>query len=209
MGLHLITKSENTGGGFGYLSYKATGSLWTYRDMVFKSMKVKPDDVAFGQAVIDLENIQTGWAAFQKAAAPEWVMDASIDNPAPKPTEAASNGGDWKRGFKVFLYSQQMFPDDNGVACFSTSATGANMGMAQLYDEWDANKQDGMLPVIQIKDVLAESIGKGNTTVPVFEIVKHIAPPAQLLAVSAPISENVMPTQPASAASTVEEPEFA
>lgn len=83
------------------------------------------------------------------------------------------------------------------------------MGMAQLYDEWDANKQDGMLPVVQIKDVLAESIGKGNTTVPVFEIVKHIAPPAQLLAVSAPISENVMPTQPASAASTVEEPEFA
>ena len=209
MGLHLTTPSENTGGSFGYLSYKATGSLWIYRDMTFKSIKVKPDDTAFGQAAIDLENIQTGWASFQKGAPPVWVMDDDIENPIAKPSEPAENGGDWKRGFKVSLYSQQMFTDDDGVACLSTNAVGIGMGIAQLYEAWENNKQDGMVPVVQIKDVLAEAVGKGNTTVPVFEIVKQIAPPEQLLAVSAPISLNTGSIQAASAQEfSVNEPEF-
>jgi hypothetical protein len=81
------------------------------------------------------------------------------------------------------------------------------MGMGQLFEAWEQSRQDGMLPVVQIRDVEAASVGQGNTTVPVFEIVKHIAPPQQLLNVSAPISQVAGATT--SAVSTVEEPEFA
>ena len=207
MPLNLVTPSENSGGNFGFLSYKATGSLWSYRDETFKSIKVKPDDKVFTQAVFDLENIQTGWAAFTKGAPPIWVMDESIEQSAPKPLQEAENGGAWKRGFKVYIFSQQMFAQDDGVACWSTNATGANMGMGQLFEAWEQSRQDGMLPVVQIRDVEAASVGQGNTTVPVFEIVKHIAPPQQLLNVSAPISQVAGATT--SAVSTVEEPEFA
>lgn len=209
MGLHLTTPSENTGGSYGYLSYKATGSKWVYRDMEFRSFKQGANDVQFGQCAIDLENIQTGWAAFQKGASPEWIMDDSIEKPAAKPSEPASNGGDWKRGFKVFMYSSQMFTEDNGVACLSTNATGIGMGISQLYDEWEKSKQDGMVPVVQIKEVLDQSVGKGNTTVPVFEIVKQIAPPEPLLAVSASISQQGQTQATSAAEFQVDEPEFA
>lgn len=209
MGLHLTTPSENTGGSYGYLSYKATGSKWVYRDTEFRSFKQGPNDLQFGQCAIDLENIQTGWAAFQKGASPEWIMDESIEKPAPKPSEPANNGGDWKRGFKVFMYSSQMFTEDDGVACLSTNATGIGMGISQLFDDWEKSKQDGMVPIVQIKEVLDQAVGKGNTTVPVFEIVKHIAPPEQLVTVSASISQQGQ-TQAASAAEfKVDEPEFA
>ncbi len=59
----------------------------------------------FTQAIIDLANIKTGWCYIAEATAPEWVMDASLSMPAAKPID----GRDWKRGFKVNVFSKSLF----------------------------------------------------------------------------------------------------
>ena len=95
-----LQNDENTTGG--YIKYMASTGTW------MKSEKM-PDgnfgdvEFKFHQAVFDLANIQTGWGLLQKGQAPEWVMDESISKRALKPTD----GREWKRGFKVSIFSQQ------------------------------------------------------------------------------------------------------
>ena len=114
----------NNGGDFiAHIRYMASTSSWTM------SSENGQKPFTFTQAVIDLENIQTGWGSFIEGQAPQWVMDASLTSPANKPAE-----GEWKRGFKVMVFSKTMFVDE---PCreLATTATGAVMGISNLYEQ--------------------------------------------------------------------------
>lgn len=155
----------------GYIRYMASTSSWQMRGEPFN----------FTQAVFDLPNISTGWCLIEAGQAPEWVMDASLEQRATRPS-----GEGWKRGFKVNVYSKTMFGDEEPVKEWATNSTGATMAIQQLYADWEASKQEGKLPVVEFAGATPTKVGKGNTTVPTFKIIKYVDVPAEMN--TAPIS---------------------
>jgi hypothetical protein len=71
----------NTGGGSftPYINYMASIQGW---EMSGEDGK---QNFTFKQAVFDLNSIQTGWQRWPEGGTPEWVMDESVEIPAPKP----------------------------------------------------------------------------------------------------------------------------
>ena len=107
-----MTLNLNNGDFTPHIRWMASTSSW----------KISTDDghqpVTWKQAIFDLGNIQTGWGIFNKGEAPEWIMDSSLTQKAPRPQD----GREWKRGFKLSLFSESAF---GGVREFATTATGA------------------------------------------------------------------------------------
>lgn len=155
-----------------FIRYGASTGTWEksekdengdYRNVAFE----------FDKAVFDLSTIQTGWAVFARGMSPEWVMDESLTKQASKPND----GREWKRGFKVDIYSDKMF---DGVVEWSSNSTGASMGIADLYSAYEETAQDGKLPVVKFEGVKAIKVGIGGTNVPQFKIVKMTDVPQAL-----------------------------
>tara|TARA_X000001388_G_scaffold26529_1_gene18677 strand:- start:1816 stop:2388 length:573 start_codon:yes stop_codon:yes gene_type:complete len=155
-----------------FIRYMASIGSWSkseknengdYQDVKFE----------FSQAVFDFSNIRTGWAVFAKGMSPEWVMDESLTEQASKPDD----GREWKRGFKVDIFSQQMF---GGTVEWSSNSTGASMGIADLYSAYEKQAEDGKLPAVKFTGVKPVKVGMGSTNVPLFEITKMVATPEEL-----------------------------
>ncbi len=138
------------------------------------------ENVTWQHAMFDLAGIQTGWGIFAEGEAPEWVMDPSLAQKAEKPQD----GREWKRGFKLNIYSQSAF---GGVREFATTATGAGIGIQQLYEQFElhAAKYPGKVPVVEFCGATPTKIGKGNTNVPAFKIVRWDDRPVDLPATPA------------------------
>jgi len=187
MGLNL----HNGGGDFTpHIRFMASTSSWRM------SAEGGPVDFDFTQAVFDLDQIKTGWCCIAEGEAPEWVMDASLEQPAAKPTD----GRDWKRGFKVDVFSPKMFGDEQPVRELGTNATGACMGIQALYADYESQvgKNAGKVPVVKFNGATPTKVGKGNTNVPKLEIDKWVDRPADL-----PIEDNqksAQQSEPAQAA---------
>ena len=179
-----------------HIRYMASTSSWSM------STENGMQPFTFEQAVFDLENIQTGWAFFGAEQAPEWVMDQSLSQMAPKPQD----GREWKRGFKINVYSQKMFGEQQPVREFATSATGAVMGIDDLYTQYESQKDAnaGKLPVVAYKGATPKKVGKGNTTVPQLEIIKFVDRPDELKdGVPVPANQSAnQSVQPAQASSS-------
>ena len=124
-----------------------------------------PREVEIENVVIDLENIKQGWGRFAEGEAPEWIWDNG--KRAPRPTE------DHKRGFSVVLFSPRTFGDDAPSREWSSTATGAIKGLESLYAEFELKREDnpGKLPVVAYLGSTAVRVGKGNTSIPNFQIV--------------------------------------
>lgn len=133
------------------------------------------DPVEWQHAIFDLAGIQTGWGMFNEGEAPEWVMDPSLTQKAPVPLD----GRDWKRGFKLNLFSVSKF---GGAREFATTATGACKGIAALYNafEGEASSHPGKVPVVAFEGATPAKIGKGNTNIPKLRIVRWANRPAEL-----------------------------
>ena len=169
MGLNLNTDS---GSSKRFIRYMASTGSWIKSDQNENGDYVNVT-FEFGKAVFDFANIRTGWAVFATGVKPEWVMDESLTKQAPKPTD----GRDWARGFKVDIFSEKMF---GGVVEWSSNATGASMGIADLFSEYEKQAEDGKLPFVKFDGVKPVKVGRGNTNVPLFSIVKMVATPEQL-----------------------------
>jgi len=171
MGLNL----NNSGNFTPHIRYMASTSSWSY------STENGQQPFTFTQAVFDLENIKTGWGFFGEGQAPEWVMDASLSSVTPKPQD----GKEWKRGFKVNVFSKTMFGQES-VRELATTATGAVMAIDALYDEYEQKKagNEGKLPVVEFKGSVPKKVGKGNTTVPTLVVVKFVDRPNDFNSVS-------------------------
>ena len=70
-----------------------------------------------------------------------------------------------------------MFGQEIGLRTWSTTTTGSNIGFEKLYEEIHAQmgEQDGKYPVVEYSGSEAIKVGKGNTRVPQFKIVKWVA----------------------------------
>jgi len=158
-----------TGGGSAkpYIRYMASTSTWE------KSCEGGKEPFEFNKAVFDLANIKTGWCAFNEGQAPEWVMDESLEKTAPRP-----EGENWKRGFKVNIFSEGMFGGEP-VREWATNSAGGTMAIGDLYAEYEKVAKDGALPVVEYSGAKPVKVGRGNTTVPQFSIVKMVDTPQQ------------------------------
>lgn len=149
-----------------YLKYMASTSSWANKDGVVQLKK----------AIFDLEKIRTGWCLFTEGGAPEWVMDESLEKRAPRP----EGEGQWKRGFKVDVFSASAFGEEEPVAEWATNAFGATESIKKLHAEFLAEKQDGKVPVVEFQGSVPLKVGRGNTTVPTLVITKWVDRPAEL-----------------------------
>lgn len=164
----LSFSNSSSGGDYTpYVRYMASTSSWSTADGSFQ----------FKSAAFDLANIKTGWCYLAEGTPPEWVMDNSITDTAARP-----EGEGWKRGFKVNIFSPKMFGEEQPMREWGTSATGATMGIQQLYGEWEAMKpEDGQVAVVEYTSATPTKVGKGNTNVPNFTILKLIDRPGEML----------------------------
>jgi hypothetical protein len=162
----------NNGGDFTpHIRFLASTSSWT------QSSEGGQQAFQFSQAIFDLDNIQTGWNYIAEGEAPEWVLDPTISQMAPKPQD----GREWKRGFKINVYSASMFGTEP-VRELASSGTGVVMGITALYDQFEKERgtNAGLVPVVEYAGAVHTKVGKGNTSVPTLKIVKWVARPAAL-----------------------------
>lgn len=187
----------NNGGEFTpHVRWQASTSTWA------KSSEGGMEPFTFTQAIVDLENIQTGWGYFAQGEAPEWVLDQGAGQRAAVPDDRKDAEGRsvWKRGFKVNLFSNDLFGEDS-VREFATTTTGACMAIESLYEQYEAQKgaNAGKVPVVEFGGGQATKVGKGNTSVPQLTIVKWVDRPGELSGetsqpVSAPAANATAPT---------------
>ncbi len=170
----LMLNNGGSDGSNAFVRYMASTSSW---EMSADGGK-RP--FTFSKAAIDLAQIQTGWCAFEEGQGPSWIMDESITNPAPRPA-----GDNWKRGFKVKLFSKDMFGDEP-VREWATNSAGASMAIQALYADWETQADDSKVAVVEFKGATPTKVGRGSTTVPQFEILKLIDRPADMVSAETP-----------------------
>lgn len=136
-----------------------------------------PQPLTWQHAIFDLAGVQTGWGIFAEGQAPEWVWDPSLTEKAERPND----GREWRRGFKLNVFSRSSF---GGLREFATTATGACMGIQELYQAYEAEapKHPGRVPVVRFDGATHTKIGKGSTSVPTLKIVEWRDRPAELQA---------------------------
>jgi hypothetical protein len=152
-----------------YIKYDARAGRWY----------TKPDgggdlyEVTNMTAIMDVENIRTGWFEFMEGQAPAKTFDPSLEEAAPKPGEKA------KRGFEVLMFSDKNI---GGLREFSSTAGVVIEEMNPLYDEWKANKDanPGKLPVVKCEGVTAVKSSKSTNYKPVLRIVAWADCPQEL-----------------------------
>jgi len=129
-------------------------------------------DYVVDEVIIDFENLKTGWGLLGEGQAPTWIWNPSIDKPSEKPDDRS-----WKPGVGVTLF----FGDD-GAFEMETNAVGAVMGIDEAHDAYlkdlDANKDK--VPVFKFTGQRFCKVGKGQTNIPEFSLVKWIERPDAL-----------------------------
>ena len=160
MSLLNITSS---GGDFDpYVKYNAKSGRWYFKDGDEEKEVEKPTFVA------DFDNIKTGWMLFLEGQAPDKVFDVNLTEPAPKPSDQH------KRGFVVRLFSEKSF---NGVVELSATSMHMCNSINELYEQYDADKKDGKLPVVSFTGSTPMKDKFGTNYKPNFKIEKWVDRP--------------------------------
>jgi len=162
------------GGSSAFVRYMASTSSWEM------SAEGGKQPFSFTKAAFDFANIETGWCAFEEGQGPQWVMDESLTKPAARP-----DGENWKRGFKLKMFSKDMFGDEP-VREWATNSAGGTMAIQAVYAEWEKQADDSKVAVVEFTGATPTKVGRGSTTVPQFNILKLIDRPAELNAAEAP-----------------------
>lgn len=122
------------------------------------------------KAVLDLENLETGWIDFDTGGAPAFAM-AKIGEPLPaKVTPKAKNG------VRFMLKLAKDCGGDKPIREMAGVARAFLQGVEELYDAYEAGLKDnpGKLPVVVLDDTIPiKSSGGGQTSTnyrPVFKI---------------------------------------
>jgi hypothetical protein len=119
----------------------------------------EPHDItrAF-KAVVDLENLETGWMDFNTGGAPVFSL-ARIGEPLPpKPTPNAKNG------VRVIMKLSKDCGGDKPIREMSSSAKAFLQGMEDLYLAYQKEKgaNPDKLPVVVLEDTLPIKSGSGD-----------------------------------------------
>lgn len=163
-------QAPSSGGDFNtFIKYDARSGRW----------HTKPDgggdlyEVTNVTAVMDIENIRTGWFQFFEGAAPLKEFDPSLSEAAPKPNAEA------RRGFEVMMYSEKNI---GGLREFTSTAGVVIDAMNALHDEWMVNRDTnpGKLPVVKCQGVTAVKTSKSTNYSPALHIVSWTDRPVAL-----------------------------
>jgi hypothetical protein len=162
------------------------------------------DAFTFDQpAVFDIQNIQLGWLLLEVGNR-DW-------KPWPNNAQQPKPEGDYKTGFETQVYSKSLFGDEP-VRSYSSNSTGNVMFIQDLYNAAEQHPEfaQGLSPVVKITGSKGIKVGKGNTRIPQFEIVKWIPRPdvfgPAIGAASAPAPKAA--AAPAKAATATADDEF-
>lgn len=160
------------GGGGGsakaYLKFNAKSGRWSFR-----AIDGSENEVSDPTFAADLDNIATGWMRFVEGQPPEKIMDPSIDQAAPKPSE------NHKRGFILNVYSKNAF---GGVAEISGTSMALSNAIKTLYGQFEAERGNnaGKVPVVVAKGVEPQKGKFGTNYIPKLTIEKWVDRPADL-----------------------------
>lgn len=183
MALNIVSQ----GGDFDpYVKYNAKAGRWYIKG------ENGEEEVQSPVFVADFANIKTGWLLFLEGQAPDKVWDASLTQPAPKPSDAH------KRGFGLRLFSKSFF---GGVVDLSGASMHLNNAVNDLYVSYEAapEAKQGLLPVVKFTGATPMKDKMGTNYKPNFVIEKWVPRPAEFDA-----SNDEAPAQAAPAASVSE-----
>lgn len=181
----LMSNPSGGEGGFTvYVKYNAKAGRWYTK----KDEQDAPEfEVTNMTAVMDLENVKTGWFLFAAGVAPAKTFDPSLSEAAPKP------GDGFKRGFEV-----QMFSEKNllGVREFSSTAGVVIEAINAVYDAFLAapERTSGKVPVVKCVGVHPVTNKHGTNYQPQLEIVSWVDRPKELAAPAAKATPAPTPT---------------
>lgn len=124
--------------------------------------------------VFDLVGLQLGWMKIDSMGR-EWSAWPSLTQRTPQPSE------EHKIGFAISVVSNKLFGEEP-VREFSANTFGNLTFIQELYNKAETAPEfkEGKVPVVQITGSVAQKVGKGNTRIPTFEIVKWVDRPAEL-----------------------------
>ena len=124
--------------------------------------------------VFDLHGLQLGWMKIDSMGR-EWSPWPSLTQRQAQPTD------EHKIGFAVSVVSNKLFGDEP-VREFSSNTFGCLTFIQELYNQCETAPEfkAGQVPVVQITGAKAQKVGKGNTRIPEFNVVKWVDRPAEL-----------------------------
>jgi hypothetical protein len=155
-------------------------------------------------AAFDIQNTQLGWLLLETGNR-DW-------QPWPGNAQTKKPEGEYKAGFEVGVYSTQMFGGEP-MRSLSSNATGSVMFIQELYAEAEKHPEfaQGLTPIVQLTGSKALKVGKGNTRVPQFQIVKWVPRPAAFNgedAAPAPVAARAAVPAPKAVPAAAAEEEF-
>jgi hypothetical protein len=147
MAIFNLTTSGNQ-----FLNFSASTDTWL----------VGKTEVQFNTVAFDIPNLQTGWGNIQSGQPPHWVLDPKLGEPATQPTS------EYRRGFQIHVWITGY-----GWVQWASIASGSTKGFEEIAEKIWEQKDDhsGQLPVLQNKGSRPIKIGKGNTRVPMFDLI--------------------------------------
>lgn len=124
--------------------------------------------------VFDIHGLQLGWMKIDGMGR-DWQPWPSLTQRIPQPDD------EYKIGFAIDVVSTKLFGDEP-VREFSANTFGNVSFIQELYNQCEATDEfkAGQVPVVKITGAKAQKIGKGNTRIPEFEIVKWVDRPSEL-----------------------------
>jgi hypothetical protein len=179
----------NSGGGSPFIRFSVEDNEWVRST---PEGDLTPIDMLSTPVVIDIENIQQGWLALQGGR--DWVEWPGNDvMKCPKPSDAH------RQGISVQFYSTKLFGDES-VRELCSSQVGILEFIKKLYNDAESEFGKGKVPAVKIGDATKIKIGKGNSRIPTFDIVKWVDRPDELDA-GASVPSPAAETVPSAAAS--------
>jgi hypothetical protein len=152
-----------------YIRFTPQGNAW------LKSTDGgSPVEFAFDRdAAVDIQNIQLGWLLLD-AGARDWQA-------WPNNVRTSKPGATHSEGFSLAFMSKAMFGGDQPVRELCSSQAGVVTGIKALYDECEQHPEfaAGKTPIVRLTGAALVKMGKGNTRIPKFEIVKWVDRPAE------------------------------
>ena len=198
MPLTLVTESANP-----YVRYSSEMDVWSHStdDPAIMHDIEMVDGALPAPIIIDVENIEMGWLLLGQGVR-DWQPFPALDKPLDKPD------GDYKQGFAVKMYSTKLF-GDSPLREMSANGKGLMIFIQNLYNEAEPKFGKGEVPAVKIKATPRQKLGKGNTRIVNYEIVKWVDRPADMVsdAPSVESTEQQPTTAPAASGDTFDDDE--
>jgi hypothetical protein len=171
------------------IKYNAKAKSWSIDDQTVSKLTM----------IVDLEHAECGWLRFAEGTMPDFRLTPMAAIVAggtfpPMPPDVDAKGKPlFKRGFRTMV----KIPDRlaNGkptVREFASCSLATTRAVDKLHTQWLAEKKDGMVPVVTVRDYIEAPGQFGKNFEPVFEILSWIERPPDL----GPPSQQTPPKTP-------------